>query len=153
MKGVVMKKSCLLLSFLAALMLFQGCAFTKSKISFFEEKFNNDREALVYVYRLKSMVGASVSWNVRIDDKVVGVLKQGAYMVLHISPGVHTIKIGESGPLITGAIVEAIAQNPDAFRAKENEIYYVRSGGFSVEFATKEKAMRELPSMKYDMGK
>ncbi len=148
-----MKKSCLLLSFLAVLMLFQGCASTNSKISFFEEKFNNDHEALIYVYRLKSMVGASVSWNVYIDGQVVGVLKQGAYMALHASPGVHTIKIGESGPLILGAIVEAIAQNPDAFKAKENEIYYIRSGGFSVEFVTKEKAMSELPSMKYDMGK
>lgn len=129
-----------------------GCATTTSQVSFFEEERGIAHEAIVYVYRLKSMVGAAVPWNVRIDDEVVGVLYQGAYMALHVFPGAHTIKIGESFPFIEGAIVEAIADNPSAFNAKENETYYIRSAGFAVEFVTKEKAMTELSSMKYDMG-
>jgi len=73
-------------------------------------------------------------------------------MAMHVNPGVHTIKIGESFPFIEGAIVEAIANNPGAFNAEETKTYYVRCAGFAVDFVTKEKAMTELPSMKYDMG-
>ena len=147
-----MKKSYLMIILLSTGMFLLGCVTTKSQVSFFEEKPVNDQEAIVYVYRLKSMVGAAVPWNVRIDDEVEGILYQGAYMALHVDPGVHTIKIGESFPFIEGAIVEAIADNPNAFNAKKNEKYYIRSDGFSVDFVTKEKAMTELSSMKYDMG-
>ena len=147
-----MKRSWFLLSVLVALMFFQGCGGTASKISFFEEKFNNDNDALVYVYRLKSMVGGAVGWNAYLDGKVVGVLKQGAYMVLHVIPGKHSIHIGDVSTPVE-ALGEVIAQNPNSFRIKENEIFYIRSRGFSVEFATKEKAMEELSSLKFDMGK
>ena len=152
MKGILIKKSYLMIILLATGMFFLGCAATQSQVSFFEEEPESDHEAIVYVYRLKSMVGAAVPWNVHIDDEVVGVLYQGAYMALHVSPGAHTIKIGESFPFIEGAIVEAIADNPNAFNAKENETYYLRCSGFAVNFLTKEKAMTELSSMKYDMG-
>ena len=146
-----MKKSYLMIMLLATGMLLFGCATTKSLVPFFEEEPGIAREAIVYVYRLKSMVGAAAPWNVRIDDEVVGVLYQGAYMALHVDPGAHTIKIGESSPFIEGLIVEAIADNPNAFNAKKNEKYYIRSDGFVVDFVTKEKAMPELSSMKYDM--
>jgi uncharacterized protein DUF2846 len=146
-----MKKSYLTIMLLASGMLLFACATTKSQISFFEEESKSDYEAIVYVYRLNSIVGAAANWNVRIDGKVVGVLKQGAYMALHVSPGAHTIKIGESLP-IAGDIVESIADNPNAFNAKANEIYYIRCAGFVVNFLTKEKAMTELYFMKYDMG-
>ena len=148
-----MKKSYLMIILLATGMFFLGCAATQSQVSFFEEEPESDHEAIVYVYRLKSMVGAAVPWNVHIDDEVVGVLYQGAYMALHVSPGAHTIKIGESSPsIMEGTIFEAIPDNPSAFNAKENETYYIRCAGFAVDFVTKEKAMTELPSMKYDMG-
>ena len=147
-----MKKSYLMIMLLATGMFLFSCATTTSQVSFFEEEPESDHEAIVYIYRLKSMVGAAASWNVRIDYEVVGVLNQGAYMALHVVPGAHTIKIGESFPYIEGAIVEAIADNPSAFNAKENETYYIRCAGFAVDFVTKEKAMTELSSMKYDMG-
>jgi len=147
-----MKKTYLMIILLATGMFLFGCATTTSQVSFFEEQPKSDHEAIVYIYRLKSIVGAAAPWNVRIDDEVVGVLYQGAYMALHVSSGAHTIKIGESSPFIEGAIVEAIADNPSAFNAKENETYYIRSDGFAVNFVTKEKAMTELSSMKYDMG-
>ena len=147
-----MKKTHLIVMLLVTEMLLFGCAATKSQISFFEEKFRNDNDVIVYVYRLNSIVGAAANWNVRIDDEVVGVLNQGAYMALHVDPGVHSIKIGESFPFVEGAIVEAIANNPSAFNAKENETYYIRCAGFAVDFVPKEKAMTELRSMKYDMG-
>ncbi len=129
-----------------------GCANTQSKISFFEEKMESDHEAIIYVYRLKSMVGGIAYWNVYLDKKVVGLLKQGAYMSLHVSPGEHTITIGDTPPSLAGGLVEAMANNPSKFNAKVNESYYIRSKGFDVEFVTKEKAMTELTSMKFDRG-
>ena len=148
-----MKKSYLMIILLVTGMFILGCATTKSLVPFFEERSGIGHEAIVYVYRLKDMVGAIAPWNVRVDDEVVGILYQGAYMALHVSPGAHTIKIGESSPLITvGAIVEILADNPGAFNAKENETYYIRSAGFAVDFVAKEKAMAELSSMKYDRG-
>lgn len=129
-----------------------GCADTKSKISFFEEKMESDHEAIIYVYRLPDIVGGIAYWNVYLDHQVVGLLKQGAYMAFHVSPGEHTITIGDTPPSLTGALVETLADNPSKFNAKANETYYIRSKGFKVEFVTKEKAMTELPSMKYDKG-
>jgi hypothetical protein len=152
MKGIVMKKYHLIIMLLATGIFLFGCATTRSQIPFFEAKPQSDNDVIVYVYRLQSIVGAAVGWNVYIDDQVVGVLYQGAYMALHVDPGLHTIKIGDSSPFIEGAIVEALADNPDAFNAKANETYYIRCAGFEVNFVTKEKAMTELPSMKYDMG-
>lgn len=152
MKGIIMKKSYLIIMLLVTEMFLFGCATTKSQVPFFEEKPKSDQDVIVYVYRLNSFVGAAANWNVRIDGEVVGILNQGAYMAMHVNPGVHTIKIGESFPFIEGAIVEAIANNPGAFNAEETKTYYVRCAGFAVDFVTKEKAMTELPSMKYDMG-
>ncbi|MDD8027009.1 MAG: DUF2846 domain-containing protein [Acidobacteriota bacterium] len=143
-----MKKSCFLLSLVVSLIIFQGCS-TTSKIAFFEEKFNSDQEALVYVYRLKSMVGALVAWNVNLDNMVVASLRPGGYTVLRVSPGPHVVKIGESHTVVE-ALGEVIAHNPEAFMAKAHETYFVRSGGFGVEFAAKEKAMAELKAMKYE---
>lgn len=130
-----------------------GCGSSGSTIAFSEEQLHGDNDAVVYIYREASMVGAAVSWRVRVDDAVVGELRQKAYMVLHVAPGIHTVKIGDSGPLIEGAIVEAIADNPGAFRAKEKETYYIRCKGFKVAFLPRGQAMETLKSMKYDMGK
>ncbi len=139
---------------LAFLLLCLGCgASTSSTIPFHQESFQGDSDAVVYVYREPSFVGAAASWPVRIDDQVVGDLKQNAYMALHVAPGVHTIKIGDDGPLIAGAIVEAVVDNPGAFRAKPKEKYYIRSKGFEVAFLTEQQAMDGLKTMKYDMGR
>ena len=148
-----MKISHVIILFLAAQMFLFGCVTTQSEIPFSEETPRNDRDVLVYVYRLPSIVGAAVPWNVRIDSRIVGVLNQGAYMPLHIDPGTHTIKVGESSPyLLDRVVVETLADNPNAFVAEANETYYIRCEGFMVEFVPKEKAMPELSSMKYDMG-
>ena len=135
-----MKKSYLMIILLATGMFLLGCAATKSQVSFFEEEPESEHEAIVYVYRLKSMEGAIAPWNVRVDDEVVGILYQGAYMPLHVSPGVHTIKITETS---LGRFDLAI---------KGNETYYIRCAGSDIVPVTKEKAMTELSSMKYDMG-
>jgi hypothetical protein len=148
-----MKISHVIILLLAAQMFLFGCGTTQSQIPFSEETPRNDHDVIIYVYRLSSIVGAAAPWNVRIDGENVGVLNQGAYMPLHIAPGTHTLKVGESSPYVLDrVIVETLADNPNVFIAEKNEIYYIRCEGFTVEFVPKQKAMTELSSMKYDMG-
>ena len=148
-----MKISHVIILLLAAQMFLFGCGTTQSQVPFFEETPRNDHDVIIYVYRLPSIVGAAAPWNVHIDGEIVGVLNQGAYMPLHIAPGTHTLKVGESSPYVLDrVVVETLADNPNAFIAEKNETYYIRCEGFTVEFVSKEKAMTELSSMKYDMG-
>jgi hypothetical protein len=82
---------------LVGLTLILGCAnYTKSKIPFSEEQLKNEQESIIYIYRLKNMVGGIVGWKVYLDKTVVGTLNQGAYMVLHVASGVHSVDIGEA---------------------------------------------------------
>ena len=148
-----MKISNVIILLLAAQMFLFGCGTTQSQVTFFEETPRNDHDVIIYVYRLPSIVGAAAPWNVHIDGEILGVLNQGAYMPLHIAPGTHTLKVGESSPYVLDrVIVETLADNPNAFIAEKNETYYIRCEGFTVEFVPKQKAMTELSSMKYDMG-
>ena len=133
-----------------------GCATTKSKIAFFEEQ-RTKQEAIVYVYRLKSIVGAAAWWNVYLDGKVVGLLTQGAYIPLHVSPGQHSIAVGDIGspviiPWYVSSELSKSEVGADRFTVKENETYYIRCKGFEVSFLKKEEAMPELSLMKYDPG-
>ena len=80
-------------------------ATTKSEIAFHEVTPPDDNTVIIYVYRLKSMVGAVVEWAVRLDGEVVAMLNQNAYVVLYTTPGDHTVTIGDptSGSLTRGA--------------------------------------------------
>jgi len=148
-----MKKALSLFAVVWFVCLFSGCGTSNSTIPFSEESFHGDNDSVVYIYREASMVGAATSWRVRIDNVIVGKLRQNSYMAIHLAPGVHKVRIGDSGPLIVGAVVEAIADNPGAFKIKEKETYYIRCKGFKVEFLPRNQAIEELKSMKYDMGK
>ncbi len=146
-----------------------GCATTRSQIAFYEEERTGDPEAIVYVYRLKSIVGAVAPWRVYLDREAVGVLSQGAYVPLHVSPGPHSIAVGDPGspviPLVAGGAGGPVAAGAAAgaqgamtgigptFEAQAYGTYYLRCKGFSAKFVTKEKAMPELSLMKYDTGR
>jgi hypothetical protein len=136
-----------------------SCATTSSKTAFLEEA-NKDGDAVVYVYRLRSMVGAvgPIGWSVQVDGKRVAWLKQNAYVVFHLSPGPHTVKIGDANVTpfidvnIVGVILDETARKNGIFTAESNGVYYFRGSGFSTNFVTKETAMTEIVNMKFDMG-
>jgi hypothetical protein len=130
-----------------------GCGSTSSIVPFKDEALQGEADAIVYVYRESSMVGGAVAWNVYLDGKVSGVLKQGAYMTFHLAPGPHAIRIGDSSPTLVGVIAEAAANNPDAFVAKAGQSYYIRSHGGDVAFLTRDQAMPSLGTMMYDTGR
>ena len=142
-------KSCLLAVLIAVV---AACGSTSSTIPFREEAMQGKADALVYVFRESSMVGAAVSWNVYLDGKVVGILKQGAYMAFHVAPGAHAVRIGDTPPTPVGVIAEAAADNPEAFMAQAGQAYYIRSKGGDVAFLTRDQAMPSLSTMKYDTG-
>jgi hypothetical protein len=48
------------------------------------EKFNNQDDAIIYIYRLKSMAGSAVKWLIKVDDIALGNLKQLEYVVAHV---------------------------------------------------------------------
>jgi len=48
------------------------------------EKFNNQDDAIIYIYRLKSMAGAAVKWLIKVDNAAIGNLKQLEYVVAHV---------------------------------------------------------------------
>jgi len=49
------------------------------------EAFQNKDDAIVYIFRLSSMVGALVKWQIKVDDAVVANLKQKEYVVVHVN--------------------------------------------------------------------
>ncbi len=140
-----------------------SCATTSSTIPFHEVAPNEAGGAVIYVYRVKSMVGAAVKWNVRLDNKIVAVLNQGAYAVVYAKPGAHTVTIGDSEVVLMGGAVgrtingasqagEAQAAKDGTFLAQPNGVYFIRSKGFSVDLLPREEAMKDIVEMKYDMG-
>lgn len=150
----IMKKLLLCLSLLMTSTVFLSCvSVTTSDIPFSEETFKDDNDVIIYVYRLKSLVGAAVPWAIRLDGKVVAILKQNAYTVIHTTPGVHTVLVGDSVVTRTGSgglIDLAIYKNDvtkGTFETRRNESYYVRSKGFNVSVVSKEEAMPDLENM------
>ncbi|MBN2523164.1 MAG: hypothetical protein JXB24_07800 [Bacteroidales bacterium] len=54
------------------------------------EKFNDENDAVVYVYRLSSMVGAAAKWGVMVDNVLIANLKQKEYVVVHLNTTVKS---------------------------------------------------------------
>jgi hypothetical protein len=49
------------------------------------EAFNDKDDAIIYLYRLSSMVGAAVKWQVQIDNKDTYKLSQKEFVIIHIN--------------------------------------------------------------------
>jgi uncharacterized protein YigE (DUF2233 family) len=136
-----------------------GCgAVTSSTVAYHEDKVHDAKDAIIYVYRLKSMVGGAVPWNVYLDAKIVGVLRQNAYMPLHVPAGEHSLKIGDDTSVVIsdhGKLKELVTWTDPGtgkFVLVPGGVYYFRSEGFSVTFLSKDEAMPELSNMYLDTG-
>jgi len=140
-----------------------SCASTSCTIAFHEVALDAQGTPVIYVYRLKSMVGAAVKWAVRLDGKVVANMNQGAYIALSLAPGPHSVTIGDSTVFWGGGLVNHVlnvtsqageekAAANGTFMAVPNGVYFLRSKGFSVELLPREEAMKDIPEMKYDTG-
>jgi hypothetical protein len=72
-------------------------SFTNSKIGFFEEAMRSADDTVAYVFRESYALGYVVPFTVRVDNKVIGDLKQGAYMAIHVTPGFHSLRVSADG--------------------------------------------------------
>jgi hypothetical protein len=75
--------------------------------------------ANVYLYRENRIMGAAVSWDVRVDDREVGSLPTRSFFLTQLPPGEHTV---------------SRADIPRQFiDMQPGKNYFVRIGGGSVE--------------------
>jgi hypothetical protein len=149
---VGIKKVLTIALLLTVVLVLTSCATTSSQIAFHEEvTTKNQNDAIVYVYRVPSFVGSAVTLPVIIDEKKVANLKQNAYVVFHITPGEHEIKVGESFTL-GFAINQAVTKKSRTFTAVPNGVYFLRSQAAVTFLVTREEAMKEIVEMKYDLG-
>lgn len=84
------------------------------------EKFNDENDAIVYLIRTKSMVGAAAKWAVEVDKKKVANLKNKEYFVFHVDASVegHSVQLPN------------LKFNYTNF--KPNRYYYIMTKGFGV---------------------
>lgn len=123
-----------------------GCGTTSSLVQFQYEEPNNPREVLIYIYRVKHFVGAAVSWPTRIDGRDVACLKQGAYFIFRTMPGEHLIET--AGGMLSTPYAE---KQSDVVNYAPG-VYFIRFQGPNGRFLTKEQALPEISTMKYDSG-
>ncbi len=129
-----------------------SCATTSSQVAFHEEVIApNQDDAIVYVYRPASFVGGAVSLPVKLDGKVVAVLKQKAYVVFHAAPGEHEVAVGNVTSLAF-AINQAATEKHRTFTATPRGVYFLKSKAAITFLVSREEAMKEIVDMKYDMG-
>jgi hypothetical protein len=135
-----------------------GCA-TNSTIPFHEETLTNPNAALIYLYREWNLVGSGATWRVYVDGRPLGILKQDAYMTLHVTPGTHTIQVGGKSPIVSGGAIGAgISAGMEEtigaklFSAKPAGTYYFRCRGLERAFLTRAQAIDSLRTMMYDRG-
>lgn len=97
------------------------------------EEFNNEFDAVVYIYRLKSMVGAAVKWQIHVDDGPVAKLKQKEFFTVHI----------DTREPIHAFYFPDMLYNYTNF--KPNTYYYVMLKGFDMKTGyLSEKTLKEL---------
>jgi hypothetical protein len=135
---------------------------TLSTVPFHEEPIQPSY-ALIYIYRLPGFVGGGNTWEVALDDIVVGQIRPNAYFTIHAAPGMHWLRVGQEqafpiavamwGPL--GAAVWVAGHRDtqtDEFKAKSGDVYYLRLAGSEHSFLPRDQAIGTLREMKYDRG-
>lgn len=174
-----MKNRSAISTLLVAQLILASCtaAITKSEIAFHEIPPPDENTVVIYVYRLKSMVGSAGKWAVRLDGEVVAMMNQNAYVVLYTTPGDHTVTIGDatSGSIVSGffgygalgVVAGAVAdeaemsvaekkgalpkdQTSDPSIDPQDRVYFFRSAGFKVAYVSREEALKEIVDMKYE---
>jgi hypothetical protein len=101
------------------------------------EQFYDKDDAIVYIYRLSSFVGAITKWSVNVDYKDVTRLGQKEYVIIHINTTVkfHNFSFPD------------MSYNYTNF--KPNKYYYIMLRGFNMRTGyLNSNALNELKSCK-----
>src|SRR5947207_299414 len=113
-----MKKSIFLL--LSSLSLFlSGCS---SSIKPFQPLATTSSGANVYIYKNNVFTGYLMGHDVYLDNKIIGVLRNGHYFAISIRSRQHIIKFDDGTSLFGANYISA------KFLAKNRDSYYFRIG-------------------------
>ncbi|MFC4270217.1 DUF2846 domain-containing protein [Sneathiella chungangensis] len=103
-------------------------------------------KALVYVYRIDTIIGSGVSAHLLDDGKDVGAVNVGGYFVYEADPGVHTLFTETTG-----------IDEPTKIEMVAGQTYYLRidyepgtwTGTFTVKLLLEDQALPELKLTRY----
>lgn len=141
------KRVFFLLITVMTMVMISGCT---SKIPYQKTGFDKETKALVYIYRLASTREEAVTYDVAINDIVVGILYDEAYIPMTINPGDTRIYVQNHDT------VKSFVEN-DAVELKDvraGDVYYIKAivgqeGSFSLRLMDYEAAKTEIASTGY----
>lgn len=84
------------------------------------EPFKDQNDAVIYIYRMKSLVGKAVKWQIEVDSITVGKIAIKEYIVVHINTA-------QKSHIITYPNLKYNYVN-----FKPNKYYFVRFRGFTL---------------------
>ena len=117
-----------------------GCGFSSSNIYFTPGKFENNKDVIIYIYRNVEILGA-ITWEIYLDDKLVGKLPRNSYFDIHTTPGRHELLFNNAGLKFKMAI-----------DAEPNTFLVISLSTGKPEVVNENVAMSELIRKKYDKG-
>ena len=101
-------------------------------------------QAFLYIYRLRGMTGAAMSWDVYLDEGKLTELRHGGYFYTPIGPGPHTLLV----KVHTGVSLQVLAEADKRYyfrvRASTNVLVHT----FVLERVEESLAVYELAQMK-----
>lgn len=106
------------------------------------EAFKDQDDAIIYIYRLSSMVGAAVKWQIQVDSNDVVKLGQKEYIVSHISTTVKS------------HYVTYPDMRYNYINFKPNRYYFIMLKGFDLRTGYLDtKAFKEIKTCKLSIPK
>jgi len=99
---------------------------------------------VIYFYRVPSIIGFAVSFEVLMDRNEIGLLKMGSYFRSEISSDKHSFIIKVAGNLNSwmGRL---------SLEAEKERVYFVKVSGLKAKLVKQDVALKEMASM-YNMG-
>jgi hypothetical protein len=136
----------------AAMVLINGCA---SKVPYQETSFDKQNKALVYVYCPASTRVHDSTYDVAVNDIVVGLLYDNAYMPVEIETGNTTLYVQNHDTVRSHVEYDAV----ELKNVMAGDVYYVKAivgqeGSFVLRLMDEQTAKNEIKNTGYlyDMG-
>jgi hypothetical protein len=125
-----------------------GCASTPTGEAFSTLVEPINGRGLLYVYRVDEYYGKALSFKVVIDGKEKGDVGNGAYMIIPVEPGKHTIEVKGFGYKDEPSEVEAPVGELAFLRVVTKKGFGGLSATLSLEPASRPKALESLAGLK-----
>lgn len=125
-----------------------GCASTPTGEVFSSLVEPPDSRGLLYVYRLNEYYGGGLKFKVVIDGKEQGDIGNGAYMIIPVEPGKHSIEVRGLGYKVEPGSVEVPSHELAFLKVATKKGLGGFSATLSLEPATRAQALEGLSGLK-----